>query len=256
MTHPFVQVKTEGALGWVTVNRPEKRNALCTPLLQELLEVFQGLDRDPAVRVILFTGSGKTFIAGLDLEEMAALAPPGYMKIGSLLMQVAKTIREVSKPVIGVINGHAYGGGNAMAMACDLILASEDARFGQQEINVGIFGGAYILPKLVGRCRAAEIVLLGESFSAQEALQMGLVNRVVPADQLERVAREMAQKFLTKSPLALAMAKKALLAGFNHDLDTATAYQTALMAVLYGSHDQREGMEAFLAKRPPRFTGQ
>jgi enoyl-CoA hydratase/carnithine racemase len=252
----FLKVKIDGPIARVIVNRPEKRNALCTQLLKELLEIFQKLNTDKTIRVIIFTGSGKTFIAGLDLEEMAALTPPGYMEYGSLLMQGVKTIREVSKPVIGAINGYAYGGGNSMAMACDLIIASETAQFGQQEINVGILGGAYILPKLVGRCRAAEIVMLGESFSAQDALRMGLVNRVVSPDQLENAAAEMAQKLLAKSSLALAMAKKAMLVGFSHDLEVATSYQTALMAVLYGSHDQREGMEAFLAKRPPRFTGE
>jgi enoyl-CoA hydratase/carnithine racemase len=186
---------------------------------------------------------------------MKAMKPPDYMEFGTLLMQAVKTIREVSKPVIGAINGHAFAGGNAMALACDLIIASEQAQFGQQEINVGIFGGAYILPKLIGRCRAAEMVMMGESFSAQDVLKMGLINRVVPPDQLEKGVEEIARKLLAKSSLALKVAKKALWAGFNYDLEMATSYQIALMATLYGSHDQREGMEAFLAKRPPNFSG-
>lgn len=256
MEFKWLKVIKDGEIARVIVNRPEKRNALCAQLLRELRTAFEALGADKGTRVIVFTGTGKTFIAGLDVQEMAALTPPGYMEYGSLFMHAVKTIREVSKPVIGAINGHAYGGGNSMAMACDLIIASETARFGQQEINVGILGGAYILPKLVGRCRAAEIIMTGEAFSAQDALRMGLVNRVVPPDQLEQAVEEMARKLLAKSSLSLAMAKKAMLVGFSHDLEVAAAYQTALMAVLYGSHDQREGMEAFLAKRPPRFTGE
>jgi enoyl-CoA hydratase/carnithine racemase len=256
MEYRFVQLSIKEGIAWVKVNRPEKRNALCAQMLKELSEIFLGLDTNQDTRVIIFTGIGKTFIAGLDLEEMATMKPPAYMDFGSSMMQAAKKIREVSKPVIGAINGHAFGGGNLMAMACDLIIASENAQFGQQEINVGIFGGAYILPKLVGRCRAAEIVMLGENFSAPHALEMGLINRVVPGDLLEKVAEEMAQKLLAKPPLALKVAKKALLAGFNYDLEIAASYQIALMAVLYGGHDQREGMEAFLAKRSPHFTGE
>jgi enoyl-CoA hydratase/carnithine racemase len=256
MEYRFVRLKIADGIARVTVNRPEKRNALCAQMLKELLEIFQDLNTSREAKVIIFTGIGKTFIAGLDLEEMATMKPPEYMEFGASMMQVGKTIREVSKPVIGAVNGHAFGGGNLMAMACDLIIASENAQFGQQEINVGIFGGGYILPKLVGRCRAAEIVMLGESFSAQEALKMRLVNRVVPPDQLEKTAEEMAQKLLAKSPLALKVAKKAMLAGFNYDIEIATSYQIALMAVLYGSHDQREGMEAFLAKRAACFTGE
>jgi len=255
MGYKFLQVKTADNIGRVIVNRPEKRNALCAQLLKELLEAFQNLDSSGEANVIVFTGNGKTFISGLDLEEMKSMTPPDYMEYGALLMKAVKTIREVSKPVIGAINGHAFAGGNAMAMACDIIIASEQAQFGQQEINVGIFGGAYILPKLIGRCRAAEMVMMGESFSAREFLNMGLVNRVVPSDQLERAVEEISKKLLAKSPLALKIAKKSLLAGFNYDLEMATAYQVALMAVLYGSHDQREGMEAFLAKRPPNFLG-
>lgn len=256
MAYKFVQLKLDQEIAWVIVNRPQKRNALCSELLRELLDVFQRLSADKKIRVVAFTGTGKTFIAGLDLAEMAGMQPLEYMEYGTLLMQVVKTIREIPKPVIGAINGPAFGGGNAMAMACDLVIAAESAQFGQQEINVGIFGGAYILPKLVGRCRAAEIVMLGESFSALEALNMGLVNRVVPDDQLEKSVTEMAQKLLAKSPLALAVAKKAMLAGFNYDLEMATSYQISLMATLYGSRDQREGMEAFLAKRPAVFTGE
>jgi len=256
MAYKFVQLKLDQEIAWVIVNRPQKRNALCSELLRELLDVFQRLSADKKIRVVAFTGTGKTFIAGLDLAEMAGMQPLEYMEYGTLLMQVVKNIREIPKPVIGAINGPAFGGGNAMAMACDLVIAAESAQFGQQEINVGIFGGAYILPKLVGRCRAAEIVMLGESFSALEALNMGLVNRVVPDDQLEKSVTEMAQKLLAKSPLALAVAKKAMLAGFNYDLEMATSYQISLMATLYGSRDQREGMEAFLAKRPAVFTGE
>jgi len=256
MAYKFVQLKLDQEIAWVIVNRPQKRNALCSELLRELLDVFQRLSAYKKIRVVAFTGTGKTFIAGLDLAEMAGMQPLEYMEYGTLLMQVVKNIREIPKPVIGAINGPAFGGGNAMAMACDLVIAAESAQFGQQEINVGIFGGAYILPKLVGRCRAAEIVMLGESFSALEALNMGLVNRVVPDDQLEKSVTEMAQKLLAKSPLALAVAKKAMLAGFNYDLEMATSYQISLMATLYGSRDQREGMEAFLAKRPAVFTGE
>lgn len=246
---------TEEGIATVKINRTNRRNALCRELLSEIVAVFQQINVDENVKVAILTGTDKIFVAGADIEEMRNMAPLGYQDYGSLLMYALKVIRENSKPVIGAINGFAFGGGNALVMACDLLIAAESAKFGQQEINLGFFGGAYILPKLVGRCRAAEIVMLGEAYSAHDALKMGLVNMVVANEELNQAVDTMAKKLLRKSPIALSLAKEALRFGFTYDVDMAAAHQTSLMAIMFSTNDLKEGMEAFLTKRPPAFKG-
>jgi enoyl-CoA hydratase len=256
MDYEYIELtKTDEGIATVKMNRPEQRNALCRELLTEIIDVFKKLDQDETVRVIIFTGTGKTFAAGADIKAMTAMGPLDWQDYGSLLAYALKVIREIGKPVVGAVNGYAFGGGNAMVLACDLVIAADSTKFGQQEINLGFFGGAYILPKLIGRCRAAEITMLGESYSAQQALDMGLINKIVPLEDLYQAAVEMAKKLLLKSPIALRFAKESLRFGFIYDIDTAQAHQTALMSIMVGSSDLREGIQAFLQKRPPVFTG-
>jgi enoyl-CoA hydratase/carnithine racemase len=247
--------KTDDGIATVKMNRPEKRNALCRELLTEVIDAFKALDQDQTVRVIIFTGTGKTFAAGADISAMTAMGPLDWQEYGSLLAYALNVVREAGKPVIGAVNGYAFGGGNALVLACDLVVAADSTKFGQQEINLGFFGGAYILPKLIGRCRAAEITMLGEAYSAQQALDMGLINKIVPLENLYEAAVDMARKLLPKSPIALRFAKESLRFGFVFDIDTAQAYQTALMSVMFGSADLKEGIQAFLQKRSPAFTG-
>ena len=255
MPYQFFEVNHENGTAWVHINRAEKRNALCRAVLEEAIEIFQNLGVDPDVRVIVLTGNGKTFVAGAHIQEMSTMGSLDYLDFGKMYTVLNSAIRDNPKPVIGAINGIAFGGGTILALSCDILIASEYAKFALPEIHLGIFGGGALMPKLVGRYRASEMILTGDAYSAVDALNMGLVNKVVPAEELLQSARELADKIKAKSPSAVKCAKQAILNGFYYDFHSATNYQQALMAVLYGGHDQKEGMDAFLNKRAPNFTG-
>ena len=253
--YKYIEYKCEEGIAWVYINRPEQRNALCKDALFELIDIFQRIDDDEDVRVAVLTGKGKTFVSGADVTEMADMNPFEYMKFGNIYTVLNKLIRENSKPVIGAVNGHAIGGGNVLVLSADMIIASENAKFALPEIHLGIFGGAAIMPSIVGKYKAAELILLGEAYTAQQAHEMGIVNRVVPLEELIDTVTEIANKIKEKSPLAVKMAKKAILGGVFYDINTATDFQLPLMSMLYGSHDQKEGMSAMLEKRKAVFNG-
>lgn len=256
MSYMFFEVKHEAQVAWVHINRTDKRNALCRSMLVEAAAIFQQLDADPDVRVIVLTGNGKTFVAGADITEMSTMGSLEYLDFSKLYTVLNSAIRDNTKPVIGAINGVAFGGGTILALSCDILIASEYAKFALPEIHLGIFGGGGLMPKLIGRYRAAEMILTGDAYSAEAAFNMGIVNKVVPAGELLAAAKELADKIKSKSPSAVRCAKQAILSGFYYDFHSATNYQQALMAALYGGHDQKEGMDAFLSKRIPQFTGQ
>lgn len=256
MNYEFIEYKNMEGIARVNVNRPEKRNSLSQGLIEELVSVFEKINEDDTVRVVILTGNGKTFVAGADIEKMSKLDAPSYMEYGGLFNKMIKTIRENNKPVIAAVNGAAFGGGNVLALACDILVAADIAKFSQPEIHLGIFGGGALLPQLIGRYRAAEIVLLGDAYTAQEAREMGLVNKVVPLEELENTAVSMAKKICAKSPLAIKLGKKTVLTGTYNNLNTATDHNLALMSVMFGSKDQKEGMNSFLEKRTPVFTGE
>jgi enoyl-CoA hydratase len=255
LTYQFFEVHHDNGTAWVHINRTDKRNALCRALLEEAIGIFHNLGDDPGVRVIVLTGNGKTFVAGADIQEMSTMTSLGYLEYGKIYSTLNSAIRDNPKPVIGAINGVAFGGGTILALSCDVLVASEQAKFALPEIHLGIFGGGALMPKLVGRYRASEMILTGDAYSAADAFSMGFVNKVVPAEKLYETTRELVEKIKTKSPSAVRLAKQAILNGFYYDFHSATNYQQALMAVLYGGHDQKEGMEAFLNKRTPVFTG-
>jgi len=255
MAYKYVDFKNDNGTAWVYINRPEQRNALCKELLIELVDVFKKIDKDDAIRVAVLTGTGKVFIGGADIKEMVDMTSFEYMEYGNLMYSLVNAIRENSKPVIGAANGHAFGGGNVVILASDMIVASENAKFSQPEIHLGIFGGSVLMAKLVGRYRAAEIAFLGERYSAQRAYEMGLVNKVVPDQSLEDEVKAIAEKIKAKSPLAIKFAKKAVLAGMLYDLNSAGDYQHSLLSMLYSGHDQKEGMRSFIEKTTPEFTG-
>lgn len=255
MNYEFIEYTNTAGLARVNINRPDKRNALSQGLMEELVAVFEKIHAADNVRVVILTGNGKTFVAGADIQKMSQLDAPGYIEYGSLFNQMIKTIRENNKPVIAAVNGAAFGGGNVLALACDIIVAAEVAKFSQPEIHLGIFGGGALLPQLVGRYRAAEIVLLGDTYSAAQAKEMGLVNKVVPLAELDSTVVSMAQKICAKSPLAIKLGKKTVLTGTYNNLNTATEHNLALLSVMFGSQDQKEGMQSFLEKRTPVFTG-
>ncbi|HEX8097254.1 MAG TPA: enoyl-CoA hydratase-related protein [Pyrinomonadaceae bacterium] len=251
-------VERRGRVAVVTINRPEKRNALNIQTRQEGAAALEELREDESVGVVVFTGAGdKAFVAGADIGEFAgrtALTQRDVMTGRSLFTAVDG----FPKPVIAMINGYCLGGGNELALACDLRIASDRASFGQPEINLGIIpggGGTQRLTRLVGEGKAMEMILTGEIINAQEALRLGLVNMVVPAAELEAKTMEVANRIAEKSPVALRMAKEAVKLASRSNLDEGLRREVDLFALCFSSEDKDEGVSAFLEKRKPAFKG-
>ncbi len=255
----FITVEIQERLATVTVNRPEVRNALNSQVVEELAATFERLGRDPQVGALVLTGAGeKAFVAGADIKEMVGKSGLEMQAFSELGRRLCDAIENCPKPVIAAVNGYALGGGCEIAMACDIRLASEGARIGQAEINIGTvpgFGGSQRLPRLVGGGWAAQMVLTGEPVDAATAERIGLVNRVVPADRLLEEAKALARKMLDKSPVALALAKACLRAAQEMPLSQGLSYETAAFGVAGATHDKVEGMTAFLEKRKPVWKG-
>jgi enoyl-CoA hydratase/carnithine racemase len=237
----------------ITFNRPEKLNAVSELMQQEVDEAITAAEADPSVRVIVLTGRGKAFIAGADIATMAELTPLTFRRYGLWFRRLRQRIYNLSKPVVAGVNGYAYGAGALVAWSADLVIASQQAKFGQQEINLGHFAGASFLSRLIGRLRASHLVLLGQPICAEEAERMGLVNVVVPAERLEVAVREICDELKRKSPTALAMAKQALRIQGETGEAVAEQYELELEALCFGSWELRESMHAFLEKRAPDF---
>jgi enoyl-CoA hydratase len=242
----------------VTINRPEKRNALNIQTRADGAAVLEELRDDESIGVVIFTGAGdKAFIAGADIAEFAgrtAITQHDVMTGRSLFT----AIDSFPKPVIAMINGYCLGGGNELALACDLRIASETASFGQPEINLGIIpggGGTQRLTRLVGEGKAMELILTGEIIDAQTALRLGLVNMVVPAADLQGKTMEIANRIAEKSPVALRMAKEAVKLASRSNLDEGLRREVDLFALCFSSEDKDEGVKAFLEKRKPAFKG-
>lgn len=242
----------------ITINRPDKRNALNIKTREEGAALLDELRKDESVGVLVFTGAGdKAFIAGADIAEFAdrtAITQRDVMMSRSLFT----AIDSFPKPVIAMINGYCLGGGCELALACDIRVASETASFGQPEINLGIIpggGGTQRLTRLVGEGKAMELILTGEIINAQTALSIGLVNHVVPADQLRAKTMDIANRIAEKSPIALQLAKEAVKLASRSNLDEGLRREVDLFALCFSSEDKNEGVSAFLEKRKPAFKG-
>jgi enoyl-CoA hydratase len=243
-------------VGWIRLNRPEVLNALNLQLISELVAVLTEMDRDENVRCMVITGNEKAFAAGADIPEMAE-ASSVEMLIQDQLAEWDR-LRKLTKPLIAAVSGYALGGGCELAMACDLIVASETAVFGQPEILLGVIpgaGGTQRLTRAVGKVRAMEMVLTGRSMTAREALQVGLINRVVPPELLEAEAMNLAKKIAQQPPVAVRLAKQAVLKAMDMTLENGLDYEQKLFYFLFSTEDQKEGMRAFVEKRKPRFQG-
>lgn len=258
MDYKNIRLEREGAAAMVTIDRPKALNALNYDTLLELRCAFDELGRDRAIGVIMLTGGGeKAFVAGADIaymQNLTALEATAFAKLGH---EVMAAIENAPQPVIAAVNGFALGGGCELALACDIRLASESARFGQPEVNLGVipgFGGTQRLPRLVGKGMACELLYTGDMIDAGEALRIGLVNRVVPADQLLPVCREMAAKICAKGPVAIRLCKETVASGLQMDLTRANQYEAVQFGQCFASADQKEGMGAFLEKRKAQFT--
>jgi len=256
MGYENITVERDEAIAVVTLNRPQQLNALSFALVKELATALETLDQDSEVRAIVLTGGEKVFAAGADIKEMAEAVPFDERLLGRLAYR--DRINRISKPLIAAVSGFALGGGCELAMSCDIIIASETARFGQPEINLGTIpgsGGTQRLTWAAGKYRAMELVLTGEQLSAAEAQRMGLVNKVVPVELLLEETKTLARKIATKPPLAVAAAKEAILKAFNAPLDEALEFERKSFYLLLASEDRKEGMKAFVEKRKPVFKG-
>ena len=250
-------VEQKDRVALLTINRPKSLNALNGETLRELVQAFSTLEQEEEVKVIILTGAGdKAFVAGGDISVMAKATPLLARELALQAQRLFNRIETCSKPVIAAINGYALGGGCELAMACDIRLASDNAKIGQPEINLGIipgWAGTQRLPRLVGKGRAKELIFTGDMLSAAEARDIGLVNRVFPQAELLAAATQMAQKIAAKGGIALRLAKEAIDNGMEMDITRAGDYEADLFALCFATEDQKEGMGAFLEKRQAVF---
>jgi enoyl-CoA hydratase len=243
----------------LTVNRPDKLNALNAIVINELGDAVTRIETDAAVRGVIVTGAGsKAFVAGADINELTEQGVTGGRNRALLGQQVFRRLERCGKPVVAAVNGFALGGGCELAMACHLRVASENARFGQPEVKLGIapgYGGTVRLPRIVGKARALELLLTGEMIDAEEARRIGLVNRVVPAERLLPESEALLRSILANGPLAVRACLEAVDAGMDMSLDQALMLEAGYFGVLSATEDMREGTKAFLEKRKPTFKG-
>ncbi len=259
MNYETLLLEKRDGIAFVTINRPEKLNALNQKVMKELRACFEQIRDDRETKAVIVTGAGeKSFVAGADINELAVETPVSGRVTSLAGQRTLDLIENLGKPVIAAVNGYALGGGCELAMACTLRIASENARFGQPEVKLGIipgYAGTQRLARLVGKGRAMELVLTGDPINAQEAYRIGLVNQVVPQKDLPATAESVARKIMANGPLAVRFAMEAV----NHGLEMSEAEGQFLEATLFGlccsTEDKNEGTRAFLEKRPAKFVG-
>jgi len=259
MSYDNILVETRDGVAIVTVNRPDKLNALNRKTMEELDAAFAAFAQDAGVRGVILTGTGeKAFVAGADIGELATQSPVEGQQMSIRGQKVLDRIAGLGKPVVAAVNGFALGGGCELAMACHVRVASENAKLGTPEVKLGImcgYAGTQRLPRLVGKGRALEILLTGEMVDAQEALRIGLVNRVVPRDKLLAEAEALLRKMLANGPVSLRYTLEAVNAGLEMPLAEAQYLEATLFGLICTTEDMKEGTKAFLDKRPPKFQG-
>jgi enoyl-CoA hydratase/carnithine racemase len=253
MTYAAIIVEKRNHVGWITLNRPEAKNTFTVPLARELNAALEALDDDADVRVVVIRAAGRHFSTGIDLGEFRDKSHREYRELIKLMDQHNHTIARMKKPVIASVKGYAVANGAGLTFACDLVVAAESARFGTTAINVGLIclGPAVPLSRSVGRKKTLEMVLTGDLISAAEAQRLGLVNRVVPDDELEEATLELASRLAAKSPLALQIGKAGIYAIADLPYHQALDYAGELFASLCSTEDAREGVQAFAEKRKP-----
>ena len=252
----YVRSQKDGHVGLLTLNRPDVLNALSVELMDELIAKLEAFDRDAEVRVMVLAGSERAFAAGADIGDMAEASFLDMYERNNLARWLR--IRQVRKPIIAAVSGFCLGGGCELAMTCDLIVASETAQFGQPEINIGVIpgaGGTQRLTRAIGKYRAMELILTGRFIGAREAYEAGLVTRVVSKEEFLGEAMRLAREIAQRPPIALKLAKDAVLRADESFLSDGLEYERRLFYSLFATEDQKEGMKAFLEKRTPSFKG-
>ena len=253
-----IKYELKDGIAYVTVNRPQALNALNGDVLDELYNCFSAINEDPAVKVAIVTGEGRAFVAGADISVMQEFDAVQGIDWGFKGHRTMNTIEACRVPVIAAINGFALGGGCELSMACDFRIASNKAKFGQPEVNLGIipgFGGTQRLAKLVGMGMAKYLVYTADMIDAEEAYRIGLVQKVVEPEELMTVCEDIAKKIISKGQIAVETAKRVMNAGIGAEVTQATPLEKEAFALLFGTEDQSEGMKAFLEKRPANFQG-
>lgn len=254
MAYQNIIFEQEDSIVIITFNRPDAMNALNNQTRAEFAAAIAEVAADDNIKVLILTGSGKAFVAGSDIKEFSQTTAYTAHNIHRL----GEMVEKLEKPVIAAVNGFCLGGGCEIAMACDIIIASEKAKFGQPEINIGIIpggGATQRLPRLIGVCKAKELIYTGDIINAEQADRLGLINRVVPMDELMPAARELAKKIATKSAAALKLAKTAINHGTQTNLESGLKYEYELYSLALSLEDRVEGVNAFLEKRTPKFAG-
>ena len=259
MTYNNILFTVEEGIATITFNRPKALNAMNSETMTELFEAATVCKNDGTIKVLIITGAGeKAFVAGADISEMQKMRPAEALSFMERGNEILRLIETLPKPVIAAVNGFALGGGAEISMACDVRFASENARFGQPEITLGIipgWGGTQRLPRLIGMGRAKELIMGGELIDAKKALEIGLVNRVLPLDQLLAEAKKFAARLAGLPGFALKVIKQSINYGYDLSLDNAIRLEVECCAQCFSTDDQKEGMTAFLEKRKPVFTG-
>jgi enoyl-CoA hydratase len=254
MTYENIILEKDNAIATIAFNRPDALNALNNQTRSEFGQVMADLDADTSIKVIILTGSGRAFVAGSDIKELKKTSPFDAHNI----LRLGQIVADMTKPVIAAVNGFALGGGCEIVLACDIIIASEYAKFGQPEINLGLIpggGGTQRLQRLIGMCRAKELIFTGDIIKADEAERIGLVNRVVPKDELISTVKEIANKIVSKSSAAIKIAKTTIDRGAQTSLESGLAYEREMYSLALSLEDKVEGVNAFIEKRPPEFKG-
>ena len=261
MDFQAIQLKIENQVAWITLNRPEARNALNDDMREELLAVFADAQTNPDIRALVLTGAGQGFCTGADISRRGD-GPTGPGAARTIMrarsQRLIRTLWDLEKPVVAAVNGVAAGLGAHLAFACDLIIAAAEARFIEVFVRRGLMvdaGGAYLLPRLIGLSKAKELVFFGEDLPAEEALRIGLVNKVVPGASLAAAAKEWAEKLATGPTFAIGMSKRLLNRSLESDLETSLDEEGMAVSIVTQSEDTKEGMTAFAERRKPVFTG-
>lgn len=256
MSYANIVVQIEPPLAIIRLNRPKVLNALNFELLREIVDALESFDKDDRIRVNILTGSDDAFSAGADIKELSEATPVDLINENKFALW--DRLKKISKPIIGAISGHTLGGGCELAMNCDIIIASETAKFGQPEINIGIMpgaGGTQRLTRTIGKFRAMEMILTGQPINAREAEKHGLVNRVYPVESYFEESKKLAVQIAQKAPVATRLAKEAILKSFDTPLEEGLQFERRNFYLLFSTEDMKEGMKAFTEKRQAQFKG-